>query len=255
MRNIRIVIQYDGTHYHGWQVQPRSTTIQAVLQERIAKITGEQVSVIAAGRTDAGVHALAQVASFKTSSRLSCDTVKTALNALLPDDIRITEVCEADLAFHPRYDAKGKVYFYIIANMPVISPFLHNYAWRVPQALDFQKMCTAASLLQGTHDFTSFRASGCGAKNPTRTIFRNSLEKLGSIDFMTAGLSGNFLKLSIEGDAFLRHMVRNIAGTIIEIGKGKLKPEVITELFKAGDRTLAGPTAPARGLFLERVNY
>ena len=255
MRNIKLVLQYDGTRYHGWQVQPGSVTIQAVLQERIAMITGEGASAIAAGRTDAGVHALAQVAAFKTVSRLSCDTIKTALNALLPDDIRITAACEAASTFHARYDAKGKVYFYIIANMQVLSPFLNNYAWRVPQPLDFQSMRSAVSLLQGTHDFTSFRASGCGAINTTRTIFNISIEKMGSLEFMTAGLSGDFLKLKIEGDAFLRHMVRNIAGTIVEIGKGKFKPHMIEKLFTAKDRRLAGPTAPARGLFLEKVNY
>lgn len=255
MRNIKLVLQYDGAHYHGWQIQKENATIQAVLQKRIRAITGEEVTVLAAGRTDAGVHALAQVAAFKTVSGLSCDTIKTALNAWLPCDIRITAACDADPAFHPRYDATGKVYFYIIANMQVISPFLHNYVWMVPQTLDFPGMCIAARLLQGTHDFTSFRASGCGAKTPTRTIFQSSIEKMDSLDFMTAGLSGNFLKLKIEGDAFLRHMVRNIAGTIIEIGKGKFRPDIIEELIAAKDRRLAGPTAPARGLFLERVNY
>jgi tRNA pseudouridine38-40 synthase len=179
----------------------------------------------------------------------------SALNALLPWDIRITEACDADLSFHPRYDAKGKVYFYIIANMPVLSPFVHNYAWRVSQSLDFQGMCIAVSLVQGTHDFTSFRASGCGAKEPTRTIFHSSMEKIDVIDFMTAGIRGNFMKLRVEGDAFLRHMVRNIVGTIIEVGKGKLRSEAIVELLEAKDRRLAGPTAPASGLFLERVNY
>ncbi|MBF0559264.1 MAG: tRNA pseudouridine(38-40) synthase TruA [Nitrospirae bacterium] len=255
MRNIKLVMQYDGTHYHGWQVQPGTATIQSVLQERIATITGEEISSIAAGRTDAGVHALAQVAAFKTTSRLSCDTLKNALNALLPGDIRITAASDADLSFHPRYDAKGKVYFYIVANMQVLSPFLHNYAWRVPQPLDLQSMCSAANFMHGTHDFTSFRASGCGAKTPIKTIFHSTIERLDSLEFMTAGLSGNFLKLRIEGDGFLRHMVRNIAGTIVEIGKGKISPDMIEKLFIAKDRRLAGPTAPARGLFLERVNY
>ncbi len=213
------------------------------------------MSVIAAGRTDAGVHALAQVASFKTTSALKCDTIRDALNALLPWDIRITEACDADAVFHPRYDAKGKIYFYIIANMRVISPFLYNYVWRIPQSLDFDGMCSASILLQGTHDFTSFRASGCGAKNPAKTIFHCSMEKSDVMDFMTAGIRGNFLKLRVEGDGFLRHMVRNIAGTIIEVGKGRLRSEAMLELLNARDRRLAGPTAPARGLFLERINY
>ncbi len=255
MRNVKLVIEYDGTRYRGWQIQREGLTIQGVLQERIAKITGEQVPVIAAGRTDAGVHALAQVASFKTVSRLPCDTIRTALNALLPRDIKITEALDIDESFHPRYDAKGKVYFYIIANMQVLSPFVCNYAWRIPQDLDFHVMCSAISLLQGTHDFTSFRAHGCGAKTPTRTIFYSSVEKIDVIDFMTTGIRGKFLKLRIEGDAFLRHMVRNIAGTIVEVGKGRLGAEMIPELLNSRDRKLAGPTAPAKGLFLERVNY
>jgi|SRR5271169_5293859 len=255
MRNIKLVIEYDGTRYRGWQIQREGLTIQGVLQERITKITGERVSVIAAGRTDAGVHALAQVASFTTTSILSCNTIRAALNALLPGDIRIAEALDIDGSFHPRYDAKGKVYFYMIANMPVLSPFVCNYAWKIPQDLDFSGMRSAISLLQGTHDFTSFRASGCGAKNPTRTIFNSSVEKIDVIDFMTVGLRGNFLKLRIEGDAFLRHMVRNIAGTIIEVGKGRLAPDVIPELLNARDRKLAGPTAPSKGLFLERISY
>jgi len=255
MRNIKLVIQYDGSNYHGWQIQPGCTTIQQVLQERISKITGEEVSVISAGRTDAGVHALAQVASFKTASTLHCDTIRDALNALLPWNIRITEACNADAAFHPRYDAKGKVYFYIIANMRIISPFLYNYAWRIPQRLDFDEMCSASIPLQGTHDFTSFRGSGCGAKNPEKTIFHCSMEKIDVMDFMTAGVRGDFLKLRVEGNGFLRHMVRNIAGTIIEVGKGRLRSEAILELLNARDRRLAGPTAPASGLFLDRVNY
>ena len=255
MRNIKLVIQYDGTRYHGWQIQHGCTAIQQVLQERISKITGAQVSLIAAGRTDAGVHALAQVASFKTASALQCDTIRAALNALLPWDIRITDACDADEAFHPRYDAKGKIYFYIIANMQVISPFLYNYTWRIPVGLDFDGMCRASTLLEGCHDFTSFRASGCGAKNPAKTIFHCSMEKIDVMDFMTAGFRGNFLKLRVEGDGFLRHMVRNIAGTIIEVGKGRLTSDAILELLNARNRRLAGPTAPARGLFLERIYY
>jgi tRNA pseudouridine38-40 synthase len=255
MRNIKLIIQYDGSHYHGWQMQRGLITVQEVLQERIEKITGKQAAVIAAGRTDAGVHALAQVVAFKTTSALASGTLMSALNALLPWDIRILSACDADADFNPRHDAKGKVYFYIIANMPVISPFLHDYAWWVPQPIDFGAICNAISLFQGTHDFTSFRASGCGAKTPVRTIFHCSTEKIDAIDFMTAGIRGDFLKLSVEGDAFLRHMVRNIAGTIIEVGKGRLKAEAITELLHARDRKLAGPTAPAKGLFLEKIFY
>lgn len=248
-------MQYDGTRYHGWQIQDGCTTIQEVLQKRICKITAEQACVVPAGRTDAGVHALAQVAAFKTESRLPCSKIKAALNALLPGDIRISEACDTDTAFHPRYDAKSKIYFYIIANMQDVSPFIQNYAWRIPQPLDLVEMSRAISLIKGTRDFTSFRASGCAAKSPVRTIFRSSIEKINVIDFMTAEIRGNFMKLLVEGDAFLRHMVRNIAGTIVEVGKGRLRAGALEELLEARDRRLAGPAAPARGLFLERVVY
>lgn len=268
MRNIRLTIQYDGTNYNGWQIQrtdnrspntetktQKIITIQGTIQNAIKKITGEDVKLIGAGRTDAGVHAIAQVASFKTSSRLSQEVIKKALNASLPDDIRIIDACDVELDFHPRYDAKSKIYFYVICNSHIISPFLYRYVWKIPHQLNFDRMSKAIEFLKGRQDFSSFRASGCSAKNTVRTILHISIEKLDAIDFMNTRVECSFLKLSIEADAFLRHMVRNIIGTIVEVGKGKIKAEDVKKIILSRDRRLAGPTAPASGLFLEKINY
>ncbi|MCC6347119.1 MAG: tRNA pseudouridine(38-40) synthase TruA [Nitrospirales bacterium] len=255
MRIIRITVQYDGTAYSGWQVQPNSATLQQILQERIGEIAGERLAVTGAGRTDAGVHALAQVAAFRTTSRLSPEVFKRALNARLPASVRILDAAEAKGDFHPRFDAVRKAYFYLIANTSLLSPFLYRYVWQVPVALDIEAMRRAAALLEGTHDFSSFRASGCGAKSPERTLFSLLIERHDSLDFMTVHLRGEFLKVRIEGDAFLRHMVRNIVGTLVEAGKGKVGEERMRRILLSRDRKCAGPTAPARGLFLERIFY
>jgi len=267
MRNIKLTIQYDGTNYNGWQIQKTDhraqktkhtkniVTIQGLIQNAIKKITGEDLKVIGAGRTDAGVHAIEQVASFKTASKLHSDVIKRALNANIPDDIRIMDACDAKIDFHPRYDAKSKRYFYIILNSYVISPFLYRYAWKIPQKLNFQDMSSSIEFFKGTHDFSSFRASGCGAKNSIRTVTDISIEKLDAISFMNIKLDGHFLKISIEANAFLRHMVRNIVGTIVEAGKGRIKPFDINEIISSKERRLAGSTAPANGLFLEKTKY
>lgn len=255
MRNIRIDLQYDGTGYHGWQVQPDSVTIQGTLQATIKRITGEDVKVIGAGRTDAGVHALGQVAAFKTASSISHAVFKNALNALLPYDIRVMAACDEKEDFNPRFNAISKHYLYVISNSGIVSPFFFKYAWRLPQELDIEAMASALRFLEGTHDFSAFRASGCGAKNPERTITKVSIRKLCHLDFMTVRMEGRFIAISIQGDAFLRHMVRNIAGTVAEIGKGEMKPEDIKAILLSKDRKKAGPTAPAKGLFLEIVDY
>ncbi|MDI6801091.1 MAG: tRNA pseudouridine(38-40) synthase TruA [Thermodesulfovibrionales bacterium] len=266
MRNIKLTIQFDGTNYNGWQIQKtevrsrktevrkKTTTIQGTLQDAIKKITNEDVKVIGASRTDAGVHAISQIASFKTSTRLSSEIIKRALNANLPDDIRILDAKDAEENFHPRYDAKSKIYFYIISDFN-ISPFFYRYVGRVQKKLNYDEMIDASVFLNGRHDFSAFRGSGCGAKNTVRTILRLSIEQLDGIDFMTTKVPGNFLKIRIEADAFLRHMARNIVGTLIEVGKGRFKSEAMQGILLSRNRMLAGPTAPASGLFLERVNY
>ncbi|HTZ18173.1 MAG TPA: tRNA pseudouridine(38-40) synthase TruA [Dissulfurispiraceae bacterium] len=255
MRNIRLLIQYDGTAYSGWQSQPDAATIQGLLEGCLKKITGEDISVIAAGRTDAGVHALGQVACLRTSSGMAPDVLRNALDALLPVDIRIMRADEADESFHARFSARSKSYVYIISTDRIIAPFLHRYVWRLPYNLDIAAMKESIPYFDGTHDFSAFRGSGCGARTAVRTIIKSSLEAYGSFDFMVFRLSGNFIKVRFEGDAFLRHMVRNMVGTLVEVGRGRIKPSDIEIIMKGLDRRCAGPTAPACGLFLENITY
>lgn len=255
MKKIKLLIEYDGTAYHGWQIQKSKPTIQNILEEHILRITGEKSKVIGASRTDAGVHAMGQVAVFRTQSILEPETIRKALNATLPYDIRIREVSEVNDAFNPRYDARKKSYFYIIANQRVSSAFLYRYTWIVQQTLDRVSMKKAAHTLIGTHDFSSFQGAQSSVKNPVRDVFSLIIEDLNSIDFMTADLKGNFIKIRIEGNGFLRHMVRNIVGTLVEIGRGRISAHEMKDILESRNRRLAGPTAPAHGLFLEKIIY
>ena len=255
MRKIKLLLEYEGTAYQGWQVQKKGDTIQGILENRILKITGEQSKIIGASRTDAGVHALGQVAAFRTESMLDPETIKKALNALLPQDIRVLDASEVDDSFHPREDAIKKSYFYIIANQRISSAFLFRYTWIVPQPLVLNTMKEASQKLIGRYDFASFMGTGSDVKDTVREICALNIESLRSIDFMTSSLIGNFMKISIEANGFLRHMVRNIVGTLVEIGRGRISAERMREILESHDRRLAGPTAPPHGLFLERVEY
>jgi tRNA pseudouridine38-40 synthase len=255
VRNIQLFIQYDGTEYQGWQSQPNGITVQGQLEEYLEKITGEKITVIGAGRTDAGVHAISQCACFNTTSALTPDVLREALNAHLPSDIRIMQTVEADNSFNARFSATGKSYIYIISTSRVTSPFLHRYVWRLLYSLDVEAMRCAAGHLQGVHDFSAFRGSGCGAKTALRNVSAISIETKKGMEFMSLGIDGDFIVFRFEGDAFLRHMVRNMVGTLVEIGRGKMQPGDIDKLFAHGDRRCAGPTAPAQGLFLEQVFY
>jgi tRNA pseudouridine38-40 synthase len=255
MRNIKLIIQYNGANYSGWQSQPEGKTIQGLFEDALKTITGEEINVIASGRTDAGVHALGQCACFMTGSLLAPDVLRDALNAHLPLDIRVMSAEEVAADFHARFSALNKSYIYLISTSRIISPFLLPFLWRIPQKLDVDAMTEAMDLLKGTHDFSAFRASGCGAKTAVRTITEASLNKLDKLNFMSLQISGDFLRFRFEGDAFLRHMVRNMVGTIVEVGKGRMQPGDITKLFAQGDRRCAGPTAPAQGLFLEKITY
>lgn len=261
MKNIKLLIEYDGTNYYGWQIQNSAIsqkniiTVQGILQEVIKKITGENIKLVGAVRTDAGVHAIEQVASFKTDSYLKPAILQRALNARLPADIRIIGVEEADESFHPRYDAISKTYFYLISHTNISSAFLYRYTWRVPYQLDLDIMKEAGRLLYGKHNFSAFRGAGCSAKNVIREIISLDIEKLDKIDFMTIGLTGNFIKIKITANSFLRHMVRNIVGTLVEIGRGKMTLNSISEALELKDRRKTGPTAHANGLFLEKIKY
>jgi tRNA pseudouridine38-40 synthase len=255
MRYIKLLLEYDGTNYHGWQSQKSGGTIQDIVREKIFSITGEEVKLTGAGRTDAGVHALGQVAVFGTGSRLGPDVIMRALNAKLPSDIRIMDAEETGDGFHPRYDAVRKSYIYVISEDRRHSAFLHRYIWYVHSALDAERMAKAAALIIGEHDFSSFRGAGCGAKHPVRTVCKAEIARLNEMRFMTATFQGSFIRFRIEGNAFLRHMVRNIAGTLVEVGKGNVSVETFSRVFQSRDRRIAGPTAPAQGLFLEKITY
>ncbi len=243
-KNIKLTIEYDGTAYHGWQRQPRHISIQQVIKEKIEIIAKEKINLIGASRTDAGVHALGQVTNFRTESRMDEGEWLRALNSLLPSDIVIKKTETVPFDFHSRFSARGKQYKYLILNQPVPSALNRNYAWHIPYPLKITGMRKAARFLIGRHNFSSFRASSCSAKNPVRTIKRLTITKKDS-----------FIQFTIEADAFLHHMVRNIVGTLVYVGMGKLLPTQIENILKSKDRRLAGKTAPPHGLYLVKVKY
>lgn len=255
MRNIRLTVQYDGTDYSGWQVQQNGTTIQGLLENAVTAVTGENIRIIGAGRTDAGVHAFDQMAVFKTSSKLEPDVISNALNAHLPLDIRVIYAEEVSDDFHPRYNAGNKTYSYLISGTGPYSIFLRRYSWQMPWQLDCASMKKAAKHLTGKHDFSSFQAAGCSAKHPVRDIIQIEVNDFNSAEFMGFTLDAPLIKISIKANAFLRHMARNLVGTLVEVGKGKLQPDDIEKILKLKDREKAGPTAPACGLFLEKIIY
>ncbi|MDA8089817.1 MAG: tRNA pseudouridine(38-40) synthase TruA [Nitrospiraceae bacterium] len=261
MRKIRLTLEYDGTRYAGWQSQkarPGVRTIQEELEDKIKRLLkSEEASLICAGRTDAGVHALGQVAAFRAHAgfSLTSDVIKKAINSMVPEDIRVLEAADCPHDFHPRHDALKKTYFYILALTPYPPVFIRRYAWEIPWRLDIEAMRAASALMIGKRDFSSFRASGCGSKTPVKEIFSIEITPLEEIGFLTSGFKGDYLRISITADAFLRHMCRNIVGTLVLVGRGKIKPDEIGPVIESRDRRLAGPTAPARGLFLERVYY
>jgi tRNA pseudouridine38-40 synthase len=245
MRTIKIIVEYDGTGYRGWQQQKRRPTIQQTLAEKIGIITNEKIKVIGSGRTDAGVHALCQVAHFKTSSKMDVGKLCYGINSLLPEEIAIKEMTEVDENFHAQHDVKSKIYRYQILNKPTRSVLYRHYAWHIPYPLDLHKMKEAALFLAGTHDFSSFCATGTHVVDRERTIT--------SIDIKRS--SDGFIRVWIEADGFLRYMVRNIVGTLVDVGRGKTPPAQLRDILNAKDRKAAGPTAPPYGLFLEEVKY
>ena len=255
MKKIKLILEYDGTAYHGWQIQKEGLTIQGIIEEKIFKITDSHTRVIGASRTDAGVHALGQTAVFRTESKLNVETIKKALDALLPEDIRVLDTFEVDDSFHPRNDAKRKSYFYIISNQRKSSAFVGKYAWTVKQSLQIERMIEAAQTLIGKHDFSSFMGAGSDIKDSIREIFSLDIEKLAEMNFMTACIKGDFVKIQIEADGFLRHMARNIVGTLVEIGRCRIESHRIKDILQSRNRRLAGPNAPPNGLFLERIEY
>lgn len=255
MRHIKLTLQYDGTNYAGWQVQKNAVSVQGHIENIILTLTGEQSRLTGAGRTDSGVHALEQVAVFKTQSSLGADIFHRAINGHLPPDIRVINAEECPADFHPRYDTKNKTYSYLISGTGAYSVFLARYSWDVRCQLDTNAMKEAAQYLLGRHDFSSFRASGCSAKNPVRKITGIEISEMNAIEFIGFRLDIPVIKISITATAFLRHMARNIAGTLVDAGRAKYPPSHIKEILDARDRRLAGRTAPACGLFLEKIVY
>jgi tRNA pseudouridine38-40 synthase len=247
MRTLRLTIQFDGTAYVGWQRQQTGTSIQGLIESALEPIEGAAVTVHGAGRTDAGVHALGQVAHVSLTAALEPPTLARALNAVLPADVRILSVEEVDPSFHARFSARGKIYEYRIINAPIVSPFLRLYAWHVLPPLDLEAMRQAAACLTGTNDYAAFQGAGSDVPDTVRTIR--------SLEWQDGGGYDLPLVMRIEGDGFLRHMVRNIVGTLVEVGFGRWPPGRVAAILESRDRTRAGATAPARGLFLVRVQY
>ena len=255
MRTLKLTLAYDGSRFVGWQRQAAGESIQALLEEACASLEGGPVTVQGAGRTDAGVHALGQVASVEISAPHDVDTLQRAINAQLPPDIRVREIAEAPPGFQARFSARRKTYRYLVRNAPFASPFERAFVWHVREPLQLPAMQAAAAALCGTHDFAAFRSAGGDVATTTRTILRSSIDMLpvtpGPLEPTGAGL----LAYDVEGDGFLRHMVRAIVGTLVEVGRGWRAPDSMAKLLGSGSRAQAGPTAPPHGLYLVRVDY
>jgi tRNA pseudouridine38-40 synthase len=245
VRNIKLIIEYDGTAFHGWQIQPGQRTIQGVIKEQIDQITQGEVNLIGAGRTDAGVHAQGQVANFQTESTIDLSALQRGLNSLLAPDIVIKGIEEVAEDFHARFSARSKTYEYHILNRSYPSAFLKAYVWFIPHQLDVAAMKRCGRLLIGSHDFSSFRASGDESRHSIREVIHFEIERR----------EGDLIVIVIEANAFLREMVRSIVGTLVDVGRGKTSLEEFQEIFQARDRRKAGMTAPAQGLFLVEVKY
>lgn len=244
MKNIRLTIEYDGKDFNGWQKQPNKLNIQGEIERAIEEITGEKVDLIASGRTDAGVHALAQMANFKTNSNLPVEKYPIALNTKLKKSIRIQKAEEVEEDFHSRYHCKQKKYRYVINNSEQGSSIYRNLEYFVPNKLNVEKMQEAVKYFEGEHDFKAFKASGTSSKSSVRTIYKTKVEK-----------QGDRIVIELTGNGFLYNMVRIIAGTLVEVGLGKIEPNEIPEIIEKGERARAGKTLPPQGLYLVKVEY
>lgn len=244
MRNIALSLSYDGTAYHGWQVQKSETTVAETLEKALSEICGHRVKVTGCGRTDAGVHALRYCANFKTECRIPTDRFPLAANTHLPPDISVFDAVEAPDDFNAILSCEKKEYVYKLCNSRINDPFLHKRACFYPSPLDFEKMKAAAAGFVGTHDFRAVRSVGTETKTTVRTVHWCELDR-----------SGDLMTMSVCADGFLYNMARAIMGTIVYAGLGKLDPEDIPALLEAGDRRLTGPTMPPHGLYLSRIWY
>lgn len=244
MRNIKLTIEYDGKCYNGWQKQPNKLNIQGEIERAIYNITKEEVDLIGSGRTDAGVHALGQVANFKTNSQISIEKLLLAINSQLKNSIVIKEAEEVNERFHSRYNAKRKTYRYIINNSKCGTAIYRNLEYSYPFKLDAEKMKQASKYFEGEHDFKAFKSSGTSSKNSVRTIYKAIVKQ-----------EGEKIIIELTGNGFLYNMVRIISGTLLDVGLGKIQPEEIPEMIESKDRQRAGKTLPAHGLYLVEVKY
>jgi len=239
-----MVVEYDGTNYHGWQCQPNGVTVQEVIQQKLAKILNHPVKVYAAGRTDAGVHAFGQVINFFTERAIDTAALARGLNGLLPTDIRIKNAREVDGSFHARYSAISKSYVYSLFNAPYVPPFHVRYVWHIPYRIDSGRMHQTMQEIVGTHDFSSFKKKDEIYKGHERKVLRAGVRR-----------RGPFIYIFVEATGFLRYMVRNIVGTLVLVGEGRISQEDFIAILQSRDRVNAGPTAPPQGLFLRRIKY
>jgi tRNA pseudouridine38-40 synthase len=261
MPTFKVILAYDGTDFVGWQRQAAGVSIQGLLEDALRDLDEREVTATGAGRTDAGVHALGQVAAFTIERSLTADTIVRALNARLPDAVRVLAAEEAAASFHPRFDARAKSYRYRIYHSDVLSPFERRYAWHVPRPLDLAAMSAAAKSLEGVHDFAAFQSVGSDPKTTVRDVtsslvLRRAQDERCEFPLMVS-LSNHerLITYEISGSGFLRHMVRAIVGSLVEVGRGRRPVEWIAAVMASRDRGQAGPTAPPEGLFLVSVTY
>lgn len=250
MRNLKLILSYDGAEFSGWQVQPDTSTVQGTLASAIGRVTGEKVLPQGSGRTDAGVHALAQVVTFVTESSVPTGNFLKALNDVLPASVRVIEVTEMPAEFHARHSAKAKTYRYRIYRGTICPPFLARYVWHYPYPLDEEAMAEASGLVVGEKDFTSF-----AAVDPERGREGESVSNVRTIFSSSWHREEEEFVYTVRGSGFLHHMVRNLVGTFILVGRGTLKPEDVTRIVEARSRSAAGATAPGSGLYLVSVEY
>lgn len=257
MRTLAMTLAYDGTDYVGWQRQPNGVSIQGLIEASVAAIEGEPVVVTGAGRTDAGVHAAGQVASFAIRHEITPDALVRAINARLPPDVRVREAAERPAGFNARFAARGKTYRYVVLDAPIADPFDARWCWQFDQALDVTAMAAGLDILRGTHDFAAFQSAGSDVLTTTRTLRRvwcGRVSPGAGRDWRPLALrDAPRIVVEVEGDGFLRHMVRSIVGTLAEVGLGKRPVEDLARVLASRDRRQAGPTAPARGLCLVSV--
>jgi tRNA pseudouridine38-40 synthase len=262
VRTLKVTLAYDGTNFVGWQRQAAGVSVQGLLEDALARFDGAPVTVHGAGRTDAGVHALAQVASAQVNTRHPVDVIARGLNGCLPPDVRVTSVEDVPGGFHARFSARGKTYRYVLRNASLVSPFERAYVWHVPEPLDVAAMREAAAVMVGTHDFAAFRSTGSEVKDTVRTITRSDIVvgrtlsgPPGEPDKARPTNDDTMVIYEVSGNGFLRHMVRAIMGTLVEVGRGQRPAASVGALLAGGRRAEAGATAPPHGLFLVGVDY